>query len=81
MCVFKRLLAPMLFALALGGLGTLDGCGNLGCLRNSDCGSHMECRKGECVDPNAPATGGQTHDGGNAEAGASGEGTGGTTTR
>ena len=55
MSVCKRLLGPVLFALFVSGLGTLDGCGSQSCLRNSDCGSHMECRKGECVDPNAPS--------------------------
>ena len=55
MCVFKRLLGPILFALFVSGLGTLDGCGSQSCLRNSDCGSHLACHKGECIDPNAPS--------------------------
>jgi hypothetical protein len=79
MCVSKHSLGPIAFALVLSGFGFLHGCGNLGCLRNSDCGSHLECHQGECINPNAPSTGGQPHDA--AEAGGAGEGTGGTTSR
>jgi hypothetical protein len=73
MSVCKRRLGPLLFALFVSGLATQSGCGNLGCLRNSDCGSHMECRKGECIDPKAPS---QAADAGapNGEAGAGGDG-------
>lgn len=74
MSVFKRLLGPVLFAFFVSGLGTLDGCGSQTCLRNSDCGSHMECHKGECVDPNAPS---QPADASvpNGEGGSGGDGT------
>lgn len=79
MCVSKRFALPFLVALVLSGAGMLDGCGNLGCLRNSDCGSHMECHEGECIHPN----GGQTSDASapKPEAGGAGEGTGGSSTR
>jgi len=69
MSVCKRLLGPVLFALFVSGLGTQGGCGNLGCLRNSDCGSHMACHKGECIDPSQPADAGAP----NGEAGAGGD--------
>ena len=69
MSVFKRLLGSVLFALFVSGLGTLDGCGSQSCLRNSDCGSHMECHKGECIDPSQPADAGAP----NGEAGAGGD--------
>jgi len=69
MSVCKRLLGPVLFALCVSGLGPLDACGNLGCLRNSDCGSHMQCHKGECIDPSQPADAGAP----NGEGGAGGE--------
>ena len=40
-----------LCALALLGAGALHGCGNAECLRDSDCGSHLECRAGACEKP------------------------------
>jgi hypothetical protein len=54
MRVFKRLLGPVLCGFFVSGLGTLDGCGTQTCLRNSDCGAHMECKKGQCIDPSQP---------------------------
>jgi hypothetical protein len=30
-------------------------CGGAECLRDSDCGSHLECRKGKCEQPGAPS--------------------------
>jgi len=63
MSASNRLLLPLL-ALGLLAAGTLHGCGGAECLRDSDCGSHLECRVGACTTPlprkaSVPADGGQ----------------------
>ena len=50
MSASKRFLLP-LGALALLVAAALDGCGGATCLRDSDCGSHLECRVGACTTP------------------------------
>lgn len=53
--------------LALFGALFSESCGGAECLRDSDCGSRMECRQGKCEKPGATAP-----DGGSAGEGAGG---------
>ncbi|HTQ07600.1 MAG TPA: hypothetical protein VMI54_27275 [Polyangiaceae bacterium] len=65
----RRFFWPATATLALFGALVSQSCGGAECLRNSDCGSHEECRQGKCDKPGATSS---DHD-----AGAAGEGAGG----
>jgi hypothetical protein len=60
MSASRRWLLPAC-ALALVAAGALHGCGGAECLRDSDCDSELECRRGACLLPlpkNPAGTGG-----------------------
>jgi hypothetical protein len=50
MSASRRLLWPAC-ALTLVAAGALHGCGGAQCLRDSDCDSEFECRRGACLPP------------------------------
>lgn len=52
----RRSFWSLVAALALFGALFSESCGGAECLRDSDCGSHMECRQGKCEKPGAPAS-------------------------
>lgn len=51
----RRLFWPALAVFALFGALLSQSCGGAECLRDSDCGSHLECHQGKCAKPGAPS--------------------------
>ncbi len=66
MSASKRFFWPSAVTLALLVAFVSQACGGAECLRNSDCGSHLECHQGKCAKHGSPD-----------DSGAAGEGAGG----
>jgi len=49
MSTSRRIAGAVLVSVLATWATTLAGCGGAACLRDSDCGSELECREGACV--------------------------------